>query len=282
MENIVKDKTFDEERALYNLQNTLVQGCVFAGPADGESALKEVRNVEVEGCLFSLRYPLWHAVDFTLRASKLELTARAPLWYAKNGVIENCDIIGVKCLRECDNITLRSSRINSPEFGWRCRKIAVNDCELESEYLFFECDDLKINKLEMRGKYSFQYTNNVVIENAVLNTKDAFWHSKNVTVRNSVVNGEYLGWYSEGLTFENCKISGTQPLCYCKDLTLINCEMSGTDLSFEYSDVDASINGNVMSIKNPRSGKIVADSIDEIILEDSVFENNCEIIVRNK
>jgi len=84
-----------------------------------------------------------------------------------------------------------------------------------------------------------------------LDTKDALWHSKNVTVKNSTLKGEYLEWFSEGLTLINCKIIGTQPLCYCKNLKLINCTMEGTDLSFEYSEVEATINGHVDSIKHP-------------------------------
>ena len=87
------------------------------------------------------------------------------------------------------------------------------------------------------------------LENCNLDTKDAFWHSKNVTVRDSVIKGEYLAWFSENLTLINCKIIGTQPLCYCKNLKLINCTMEDTDLSFEYSEVEADIKGNVVSIK---------------------------------
>lgn len=39
--HIIENQTFDEERALYNIKNTEVKNCVFAGPADGESVLKE-------------------------------------------------------------------------------------------------------------------------------------------------------------------------------------------------------------------------------------------------
>ena len=98
--------------------------------------------------------------------------------------------------------------------------------------------------------------------------------------RDSVIKGEYLAWYSEGLTLINCKIIGTQPLCYCKDLKLINCTMEGCDLSFEYSDVEADIKGHIDSVKNPRSGKIVADSIGEIIQEAAVMDCTGEIITR--
>ena len=54
----IKDKQFDEERALYNLTHGEVTDCVFAGPADGESVLKEARDVKLTNCRFSLRYPL--------------------------------------------------------------------------------------------------------------------------------------------------------------------------------------------------------------------------------
>ena len=118
------------------------------------------------------------------------------------------------------------------------------------------------------------------IIDSVLDTKDAFWHSKNVTVTDCELNGEYLGWYSEGLTLVNCHITGTQPLCYCKGLKLINCTTEGCDLAFEYSEVDAEIDGHILSVKNPASGRICADSIGEVILKDSIIENNCEIITK--
>ena len=140
--------------------------------------------------------------------------------------------------------------------------------------------DIAIDRLQFKGKYSFQYTENVTITNSNLDTKDAFWHAKNVTVKDSVVKGEYLGWYSEGLTLINCHIIGTQPLCYCKDLTLIDCTMEATDLSFEYSQVQATVMGHIDSVKNPLSGYVLADSIGEIILENSVMETDCEIKTR--
>ena len=83
----------------------------------------------------------------------------------------------------------------------------------------------------------------------------------------------------------NCTIFGTQPLCYCKNLKLINCKMIDCDLSFENSHVQAEILGEVTSVKNPLSGKIVADGYGEIILEGNVaeegYESRCTIEVRN-
>ena len=277
----IENQTFDEERALYHLENAEVIGCTFAGPADGESALKEARNVTVSGCSFSLRYPLWHTHVFRLRDTTMDTLTRASLWYSTQGSIEDCRIDGIKCLRECEDISMKSCTVNSPEFGWRSRRLTFTDCEMESEYFLFEARDVTIDHLKMKGKYSFQYIENMHIDHSVLDTKDAFWHSKNVTVENSTVKGEYLGWYSEGLTLINCHIIGTQPLCYCTGLTLVNCTMEGTDLSFEYSEVSADIRGEILSVKNPKSGRITADKIGEIILEDSIVENHCEIQTRS-
>ena len=41
-------KTYDEERALYAMQDSSVEKCRFAGPADGESALKKMLAIAAE------------------------------------------------------------------------------------------------------------------------------------------------------------------------------------------------------------------------------------------
>ena len=280
MKTIIENKTYGEERALYNLKDALVRNCRFEGIEDGESALKESHGVEVRDCHFALRYPFWHMTDFAISDSDLAETARAGMWYAENGKLKNVTVNGVKFLRECSGISLDGFTAVSPEFGWRCRDINIKNSAITSEYFLFETKGGNISDFTLNGKYSFQYTENITVENSVLNTKDAFWHSKNVTVRNSTIKGEYLAWYSEGLTLVNCKIIGTQPLCYCKGLTLINCTMEDTDLSFEYSEVTADVKGNIVSVKNPKSGMIEADSIGDIILENSVVETNCVIKTR--
>lgn len=279
---IVENQTFDEERALYHLQNSKVVQCTFAGPADGESVLKEARNIKVEKCEFSLRYPLWHVENFEVENSSMDEKTRAAIWYAKNGVLRNCYLGGIKCLRECDNIRVENCKVVSPEFGWKCRDLQIKDCEMEAEYYLLESRNVDVEGLKMKGKYSFQYIENMEICSSNLDTKDAFWHSKNVTVKDSVLKGEYLAWYSENLTLINCHIIGTQPLCYCKGLKLINCTMEGTDLSFEYSEVEADVKGNILSVKNPASGYVIADGIDEIIWEDSIMDSRARVEIREK
>lgn len=277
---LVKGQTFDEERALYNLKDSDVCECTFAGPADGESVLKESRNVNVKDCSFSLRYPMWHVKKFTLTGSKMDELTRAALWYADDGIIEDSVLGGIKAVRECKNIRLKNCDILSQEFGWKCDGITLEDSSITSEYLFLDSKNVTLKNVRMKGKYSFQYLENLTIEDSNLDTKDAFWHAKNITVKNSTIKGEYLAWFSEGLTLIDCKIIGTQPLCYCKGLRLINCTMENTDLAFEYSQVEADVKGHVDSIKNPMSGTITVDSVGEIITEDPVYECFGKVVIR--
>lgn len=280
MQHTIAHQTFDAERSLYNLKDTLVQDCTFAGPADGESVLKEARNIIVDQTRFSLRYPLWHVQKYELLNSSMDEATRAPIWYSNDGLISGCTITGIKCLRECQHTRIQDSTIKSPEFGWKCHDVEYENTAMESEYFMFDSSDIRINHMNFKGKYSFQYVNNLHITNSNLDTKDAFWHSKNITVEDSIVKGEYLGWFSEGLTLIRCHIIGTQPLCYCKDLKLIDCTMEGTDLAFEYSDVEATVKGHILSVKNPKSGTITADSVGEIIHEDPIMECTGQVILR--
>ena len=275
---VFKDRTFDEERALYGVHGAEIINCEFAGPADGESALKECGDVKIANCRFLLRYPLWHITGGRLTDSVMTDTCRAAMWYDRDLTIANTKIGGIKAVRECDNTVLQNCDINSEEFGWFCRGIKMTNCRLTSVYPFLQSRDLEIDGLNMQAKYSFQYVENVTIKNSVLDTKDAFWHSKNVTVADSVVKGEYLAWYSENLHLIRCKIIGTQPLCYAKGLVLEDCTTEGCDLAFEYSDVKADIKGCIVSVKNPRSGYIRAGAIGEIILDEHrVKDGTCKI-----
>lgn len=273
--------TLDEERALYGVQDAQVVNCTFDGPADGESALKETAGLSVENCRFHLRYPLWHSHRTRLSGCTMADTCRAALWYDSDLSFEDCVLGGIKALRECDRTELRRCAIDSKEFGWFCRGLTLEDCRLSSEYPFLQCRDLEVRRLDMTAKYSFQYVENAQLCSCTLDTKDAFWHSKNVTVYDSVIKGEYLAWYSENLRLVRCRIIGTQPLCYARGLVLEDCEMVDCDLSFENSEVHASVRGSIDSVKNPASGRILADRIGEIVLDEHQHrESPCEIACR--
>jgi len=283
--NKIENQIFDEERALYGLCETNIVNCRIDGPKDGESAFKECNNIIVENNFLNLRYPFWHNTNTKIINCEMTENCRAALWYDKNILIDNCKMNGIKALRECSEITVKNTIASSPEFIWKCNNVNIENVEiLSSEYPFFECNNVKINALKMKGKYSFQYVQNMEIRNSELDTKDAFWHTKNVTVYDSIVKGEYLGWYSENLTLINCRIIGTQPFCYCKNLTLENCTMENCDLCFERcSNLNVEVHSKIESVKNPLDGKIVADEIGELIIEEEICDiKKTEIICKQK
>ena len=273
---IIEEKIFDEERAFYGEENIECIECKFDGPRDGESAFKEATNIIAKNCYFNLRYPFWHDERVRIKDCTLTKNCRAAFWYSNNIKITNSKLHGIKALRECRDITIEYSDIISPEFAWFSHNLEMIDSCATGEYFAMRSLNLTLNRFKLKGKYSFQYIEDSVIENCDFDTKDAFWHAKNVIVKNSRIKGEYLAWYSENITFINCEIVGTQPLCYCKGLKLINCSMINCDLSFEKSEVEASVTTNIDSVKNPTSGRIIAPSIGDIIDE---YDTKCKIEV---
>ncbi len=272
---LIHSKIFDEERALYGSDSIKVLDCRFDGPADGESALKESRSIVTENCYFNLRYPFWHDTGVQIVGCEMTPLCRAALWYSEDVEIRGTKLHGIKALRECRRVTVDGSDIDSTEFGWMTTDVKMTDTHAAGEYFMFNSKNLDFRGVSLKGKYSFQYVENSVFDHCTFDTKDAFWHGKNIIVRNSTVKGEYLAWYAENITFENCTIIGTQPLCYCKGLRLINCTMQGCDLSFEKSEVTATLENAPVSIKNPKSGRIVTPEGAEIILDEPT---ECEII----
>ena len=162
MRTTIAKSQFDEERALYHLQNADVVECIFAGPADGESALKESGDVHLKECSFSLRYPLWHVKKFTMENSTMDELTRAAIWYATDGVIQNSTLGGIKAVRECERIRLEACHIVSQEFGWKSKEITLTDSDIESEYLFFDSRDVKLQKADRILCAIFKQENNPV------------------------------------------------------------------------------------------------------------------------
>lgn len=265
---IYRNERFGEERALYGVDGIKLVECSFDGEEDGESALKEGRNIECNGVYFNLRYPLWHDDKVLMDNCEMTELCRAAIWYSNDIEIINSKLHGIKALRECKDVKIADSDVKSVEFGWFSNNIEIENTKFQGEYFMLRAKRLDMKNSSLIGKYSFQYIEDSVFESCNFDTKDAFWHAKNIVVRNSVVKGEYLAWYCENVTFENCTIIGTQPLCYCKGLRLINCTMIDCDLSFEKSEVEADIVGNIVSVKNIYGGYVRADSIDEVICDD--------------
>ena len=277
----IQDSVFGGERPLYGEKHLFLERVIIE---PGESALKETADIEAVHCEFQGKYPFWECDGFTVRDCIFREGARAALWYSKNCVMADTLIEAPKMFREIENVSLENVRIpNAQETFWNCRGIKLRNVEVQKgDYIYMGCSDIDIDGYRQQGNYSFQYTRRVTIRNAYLDTKDAFWQTEDVTVYDSEIHGEYLGWYSRRLRLVRCHISGTQPLCYCDDLVLEDCTFApDADLAFEYSSVQADIRGRVTSVKNPRTGKIVSDGYNDIILDSNIKSpGDCQILTR--
>ncbi len=266
----IKDKEFGGERPLFASRDLRLENVTIHA---GESALKCCRNIDAVECTFEGKYPFWHVDGFKIADSLFTPGARAALWYSRGLEMRNTLVEAPKMFREMHGILLDHVRIpDAQETLWHCSDVTLRDVEVaNADYLFMHSRDIDIDRYRQNGNYSFQYCRNVVIRNAVLHTKDAFWNTENVTVYDSEIHGEYLGWHSSNLRLVNCHITGTQPLCYASGLVLENCTFGpDADLAFEDSSLNATIRGHITSVKNPRSGSIIADSIGELIIDEHV------------
>lgn len=142
---LIKDETFDEERALYGSD-----------------------SIALEHCFFNLRYPFWH--DETLKISDSEMTelCRAALWYSADIIITNSRFRGIKALRECERIEMRSCDVISPEFGWSVHDMVMENSTVQSEHFIMRSGHLTFQDVSLQGKYSFQYIYDSVLMTASL------------------------------------------------------------------------------------------------------------------
>lgn len=258
-------QTLTGERAEYFANGKEYSNCVFK---DGESPLKHSSDIKIENCRFEYKYPLWNTENVKVDNSTICELGRSGLWYIKNMSIKNTRIIAPKEFRRSSEISLENVVFeNAAETFWTCSSIKLKDVKATGDYFAMNSSDFYAENFTLDGNYFLDGGKDIEIHNSRLNSKDAFWNCENVTVYDSYINGEYLGWYSKNLKFVNCTIESNQGLCYIDGLILENCTLNNTDLAFEYcSAIDAKIKGKIESVKNPISGKIIADEIGTLIL----------------
>ena len=264
----IENQEFGGERPLYAKHGLSLKDVTIHV---GESSLKETSDIEAKDCQFEGKYVFWECRHFKAIDCKFTESARSSLWYSEDGTLDHCLVEAPKMFRRMRGIRLKDCHFTQAlETLWDCDEVHIEDCRIENaDYLGMHTNDVFIDRYHQEGNYSFQYSKNVEIHHAVLNSKDALWESENVTVYDSEINGEYLGWYAKNLRLVRSHITGEQPLCYCENLVMEDCTMGeDANLAFEYSTVEASIVGNVTSIKNPTSGDIhVKGKIGELILD---------------
>lgn len=262
----ITDQYFDGERPLFGEHNAKITRTTFG---KGESPLKNAHDLELNKVIFQWKYPLWYDQHVKVNDSIWETMSRSGIWYTNDIEINDNAIQAPKQFRRCNDI-----RLNNVHFGdaeetmWSCKNIKMNSVQVNGDYFGMNSENIYADHLNIIGNYAFDGAKNVEIHNSTMVTKDNFWNCDNVVVYDSFLNGEYLAWNTNHITLINCTIESDQGLCYTKNLTLKNCRLLHTDLAFEYCEnIDAEINSDIMSVKNPISGKIKAHHIDEIIMD---------------
>ena len=280
----IENKSYGGERPLFGIHNTKLQNITIT---DGESGIKCCTDLECHNSKFYGKYPWWHVDRSLITNCYFAPESRSAIWYSNDMTMKDCTIDGPKFFREMNNLSLENVTItDADETFWRVDGLKLKIVQLhDGTYPFMFSRNIYVDGLVSDSKYVFQYCQNVEIHNAVINTKDSFWECDNVSVYDSQLNGEYLAWHSKNIKLVRCHISGEQPLCYMDNVTLIDCTFDAEcDRAFEdCTNIDAQIIGAITNIKNPQSGRIVADSVGSVTINENVkAPNNCEIIERKK
>ncbi len=275
---LIKGAFLTGERALFFEQDCEITDSIFD---DGESPLKESKNIKLRSSMFKWKYPLWYAKNIDVADCTWFDMARAGVWYSENVKVRDSLIEAPKNFRRCKDLTLENVSIpNASETLWTCDGVNLANVTVKGDYFGMNCENITVDGLTLYGNYAFDGCKNLTVKNSKLLTKDAFWNCDNVTVEDSFISGEYFGWNAKNVTLKNCTVESLQGFCYIENLVMRNCRLLNTTLAFEYSTVDAEIVGHIDSVKNPMSGRLVAGSVGDLIMEsDKVDTTKTEIIL---
>lgn len=274
-----KEQKFTGERALFQTRDAKISYCTFN---DGESPLKESKNLVIDNTSFQWKYPLWYCNNVKVTNSTVFEMGRAGIWYTNDLEMEDIVYSAPKGFRKCRNVVLKNIVIpNAAETLWNCDHVSISNMSAKGDYFGMGSSNLEIDGFSLVGNYSFDGAKNVVVRNAKMLSKDAFWNAENITVYDSFISGEYFGWNSKNVTLINCTVESEQGMCYMENIVMKNCKLLNTNLSFEYSTVDAQIDSNIDSVKNPISGTIQAHTINEIIFDNKDVKPEDTTIIQN-
>lgn len=277
---LIRGQNFTDERSLFGLKEAEISHCTFDV---GESPLKHSSHTKLENSIFKWKYPLWYSLNSQLKDCILLESARAGIWYSSEISMQNCLIHAPKTFRRSREINICNTTFtNASETLWNCNKIRLENVSVVGDYFAMNCCDMEISNFNLSGNYAFDGAKNLVLKNCKLLCKDAFWNAENIVVYNSFICGEYLGWNCKNITLINCSIESLQGMCYIQNLVLKNCKTINTTLAFEYSSVNADIKGEISSILNPKSGKISATKIGEIIIDENLVNKDKISIIQEQ
>lgn len=278
MMDSIHDRTFGGERPLFGAHDVVLENITIT---DGESGVKCCHDIQCRDSKFYGKYPWWHVDRSLITSCYFAPGSRSAIWYSSDMVMRNCVIDGPKFFREMKNLELENVKINdADETFWHIDGLKLKNVELhQGTYPFMFSKNIYVDGLVSDALYVFQYCENVEIHHAKIITKDSFWECNNVTVFDSELDGEYLAWHSKNIRLVRCHIKGEQPLCYMDGITLEDCTFDeACDRVFEDSKrIDAAIAGAITEMKNPISGRIVADKVGKITYDEFAKSHECQI-----
>lgn len=172
-------------------------------------------------------------------------------------IIENKTFDMERTLYNSDGLLLKNCRFDGPADGESAlkesRNVELENCFFNLRYPFWHDDSVKITDAEMTEM-----------------CRAAIWYSRNMEIAHSKLHGIKALRECANIKMRGCDVISPEFGCYCKGLKLMDCEMVDTDLSFEKSQVEATLTAPIVSIKNPLSGHIYVPCVDEIIRDDNV------------
>ena len=277
---VIREERLTGERALFHSKDISIEYSIFA---DGESPLKESSNISLSNTSFQWKYPLWYCKDIRVEDCSFAEMARAGIWYTDNISIKDTLYEAPKGFRRVNGLTLENIDLpHAEETLWHCDNVTMKNVAARGDYFAMNCSNMKLDQFRLVGNYCFDGCRDVEVHHAKMLSKDAFWNCENITVYDSYICGEYLGWNSKNVTFVNCVIESLQGMCYMDNLVMKNCKLLNTTLAFEYSTVDVETDGIIESVKNPASGVIKAEKINELILEEQEIDPSKTTIIVKK
>ncbi|MCI7061646.1 MAG: DUF3737 family protein [Lachnospiraceae bacterium] len=277
---VIREERLTGERALFHSKDLTIEYSIFA---DGESPLKESSDISLSNTSFQWKYPLWYCKDIRVEDCSFAEMARAGIWYTDNISIKDTLYEAPKGFRRVNGLTLENIDLpHAEETLWHCDNVTMKNVAAKGDYFAMNCSNMKLDQFRLVGNYCFDGCRDVEVHHAKMLSKDAFWNCENVTVYDSYICGEYLGWNSKNVTFINCLIESLQGMCYMDNLVMKNCKLLNTTLAFEYSTVDVETDGIIESVKNPASGVIKAEKINELILEEQEIDPSKTTIIVKK
>ena len=223
----------------------------------GERPLYAERDLRLEHVVI---HPGESALKETARieASDCIFEGKYPFWCTDGFTVDNCIFReGARAaLWYSKDCRMNDTLIEAPKMFREMDGVTLRRVRLtNAQETFWFCRDLDLEDVETeKADYIYLRCSNIRIRNYRQNGNYSFQYARNVEIRDAVLNTKDAFWNSENVTVYDSQINGEYLGWYSKGLRLVT------------------------SVKNPRSGRIIAGEYGEIIFDRNIkAPADCEI-----